>query len=107
MARRVEWTESAWNDLEEGANFIRKGSRYYAASFVAEIRDATRSLSLLAERGRIVPELDEPSVREIFVRSYRLIYQVSAEAVYVLAVVHGARDLPALWERAPRGGIES
>jgi plasmid stabilization system protein ParE len=56
MARKVEWTEVAWSDLEEVANYIAKNSRYYAAAFVREVRDAARSLVYLAERGRVVPE---------------------------------------------------
>jgi toxin ParE1/3/4 len=65
------------SDLEEAANYVAKDSQYYAAAFVQEVRDAVNSLSELALRGRIVPELDDPSVREIIVRSYRVIYRVS------------------------------
>jgi hypothetical protein len=50
----------------------------------------------------MVPESGVPDMRELFIRSYRLIYQVTAEHVFLLAFVHGARDLAALWER--RGG---
>jgi hypothetical protein len=32
------------------------------------------SLRTFAERGRVVPEIDTPDIREIFIRSYRLIY---------------------------------
>jgi plasmid stabilization system protein ParE len=52
MARRVKWTEAAWNDLEGVSDYIAKDSRYYAAAFVREVRDATRSLAYLAERGQ-------------------------------------------------------
>src|SRR5262245_26582706 len=61
-----------------------------------------QSLQTFAERGRVVPEIDAPDIRELFIRSYRLLYQVTADRVFILAFVHGARDLTALWER--RGG---
>ncbi len=77
MARKVIWTESAWIDLEEVADYIAKDSPHYASAFVREVRDAVRSLIDLAERGRLVPEFNDPSIRELFVRSYRLIYQVT------------------------------
>ena len=46
----------------------------------------------MSERGRIVPELNEPSIREVFVHRYRLLYEVGSEEVRVLAILHGARD---------------
>jgi toxin ParE1/3/4 len=42
----------------------------------------------------MVPELGDPAVREIFVKSYRLIYELREEQVIVLAFVHGARRFP-------------
>jgi toxin ParE1/3/4 len=48
----------------------------------------------MAEQGRVVPELDEPTVRELVVGSYRVIYEIDEETVYILGLIHGARDLP-------------
>jgi plasmid stabilization system protein ParE len=96
------WTASAWRDLEEVADYIAKDSPHYAAAFVREARDAARSLAFLAERGRAVPEFNDPSIRELFVSSYRLIYQVTKQSVYLIGFIHGARDLWALWERERR-----
>lgn len=102
MARKVKWTEAAWSDLEEAADYIARDSSHYAAAFVRETQDATRSLAQLAERGRVVPEFDDPSIRELFVRSYRLIYQMTERIVYIIGFVHGARNLRAFWEREGR-----
>ena len=102
MARKIKWTEVAWNDLEEEANYIAKDSPHYAVAFVSEARDAASSLAYLAERGRIVPELNNPNIRELFVRSYRMIYQVMEEAVYIIGFIHGARDMWELWKREER-----
>ena len=102
MARTVKWTEIAWTDLEKVSDYIAKDSRYYAAAFVREVRDAARSLAYLAERGRIVPEFGDPAIRELFVRRYRLIYQVTDQTAYIIGFIHGARDLLALWEREGR-----
>jgi plasmid stabilization system protein ParE len=102
MARKITWTKSAWIDLEEVADYIGKDSPNYAGAFVREVRDAARSLAYLSERGRTVPEFNDPSIRELFVRSYRLIYQVTMQTVYIVGFIHGARDLWALWEREGR-----
>lgn len=102
MARRVTWTEAAWRDLEHTADYIAANSPGYAASFVESIRDHARRLDELALRGRVVPELEDDSVRELLIGSYRLIYEVDPRSIYVLGLIHGARDLGALWEREGR-----
>lgn len=104
MARRVAWTETAWRDLERIADYIAEDSPGYAATLVRQIRDRARSLEEMAERGRVVPELDEPTVRELVVGSYRLIYEISEGNVHVLGLIHGARDLAALWDEETRTG---
>ena len=102
MARRVVWTETAWHDLEQIADHIAESSPAYGATFIGQIRDAARSLAELSERGRVVPELEDPTVRELLLGSYRLIYETHPATVYLLGVVHGARDLAALWQRESR-----
>ena len=98
MARSVDWTNRAWSDLEQAADYIAQDSPNYAATLLAQARDAARSLDRFAERGRIVPELRDAAIREVFVGSYRLVYRILQNRVEVLALVHGARDLAALWQ---------
>jgi len=109
MARRVVWTELAKSDLGATADYILADSPRYAGAFVREVRDAARSLRRFAERGRVVPEFNDPRLRELLVRSYRLIYRVSPETVSIIAFMHGARDLESLWRREhrPRPGEPS
>ena len=102
MARDIAWTETAWRDLEGIADHIAEDSPGYAAAFVRRVRDRSRSLAEHAEGGRIVPELRDSRVRELIVGNYRLIHEVADDAVYVLGVIHGARDLAQLWEDEPR-----
>lgn len=99
MARAVRWTEIASEDLAEAAAFIARDSRFYASALVREARAAARSLRTLALRGRLVPEAQDPAVRELFVKSYRLVYEVQENTIFVVAFVHGARDLRSLWLR--------
>ena len=76
MARKIVWAKSAWHDLEDTAEYIAKDSVHYAASIVLQDRDAARSLTRLSERGRIVPEFDDPYILKLIVGNYRLIYQL-------------------------------
>src|SRR5512146_2201563 len=100
MAWRVEWTEIAWRDLEQVYEYIAKDSPRYAAAFTRKARQAARSLAQFPNRGRVVPELEDPSIREIYVGPYRLMYRVGTEHVYILGFIHGARNL------GPRGTQE-
>jgi addiction module RelE/StbE family toxin len=102
MAGRVRWTENAGRDLESIADYVYQDSPHYAATLVQKIRTAARSLNEMPERGRVVPELGDPRIRELLVGNYRLIYQLADESVILLAVIHGARDLKALWKEEGR-----
>lgn len=102
MARRVKWTPTAVDELEEIAAYIAEDARMAARRFARGVRDAARSLAELPERGRAVPELHPLPLRELLLGNYRLIYKVEPERVVIVALVHGARDLAALWERRQR-----
>jgi plasmid stabilization system protein ParE len=51
----------------------------------------------------VVPELGDPAVRELPISRYRVIYEVFADRVAIVRVVHASRDLLAAWgRRTPR-----
>ena len=93
MARKVDWTDPAWDDLAGIAEYIARDSEHYAAAFVQEMKEAAASLAEFAERGQVVPEFGDPSIRELLVKSYRLVYRVSEERVVILTLIHGARRI--------------
>ena len=90
--RRVGWTDEARFALDEAVSYIARDSVQGAQAVLEEVLSAADSLSTLPERGRMVPERDESNIREVFVRQYRLMYQVRGSKVLVLAFLHGARD---------------
>ena len=98
MARKVVWSYEAVSDLESLAEYIARDSSFYASSFVREIRDASRSLAKFSERGRVVPELSNSKIRELFIKDYRLVYGIETGRVFILGLIHGKRDLAKLWE---------
>jgi plasmid stabilization system protein ParE len=103
MARKVIWSFEATADLEALAEYIARDSTFYAVSFVQKVLDMSRSLNEFSERGRIVPEVGNPDICEIFVKEYRLIYSIEESRVVILGLIHGKRDLKALWEKEQRG----
>jgi plasmid stabilization system protein ParE len=102
MARRVRWTAAALRDLRSAADYVARDSPRYASFLSRQARDSARSLAELSERGRIVPEFEDPQVRELILHSYRLIYYVADDMIHVMGLIHGARDLRSLWEREGR-----
>lgn len=102
MALKIVWSFEATTDLGAIADYIAKDSSFYAASLVQEVRDASRSLKMFSERGRIVPEISNSNIRELFVKEYRLIYSIEEMRVVILGLIHGRRDLKALWEKEQR-----
>ncbi len=102
MARKVIWAYAAEEDLEAAASCIRRDSPVYAASFVDRALEAGRSLNEFAERGRIVPELRDSSIREIFVYSYRFVYRIEDDRISIVALIHGRRDFQKAWDEKDR-----
>lgn len=93
MARRAAL------DLEAIVEYIAEDSPEAATRFARSVVDAAASLDELAGRGRQIPELETTQLRELLVGAYRLIYRVETHTVSIVAVIHGACDLAALWER--------
>ena len=89
----VTWTKPARDDLKAIHDYIAPDSKFYAKNTVRNIVLRASKLSNVPEIGRIVPELNEPDIREVFIYSYRVIYQIVADGLFILAVVHGHRDL--------------
>ena len=89
----LEWTEPALVDLESIWDFIKRDSEYYASQFIGKIIDAVESLKTFPEMGRNVPETESENIRELLFNNYRIIYQVEAERILILTIIHAARNL--------------
>ena len=93
MAVQLEWSTEALEDIESIATYIEKDSPAYAKSVVSKIFEKAEIVRDFTQLGRIVPELNDSTIREIFVYSYRLIYKIDSNTVLFVAVIHGKRLL--------------
>jgi toxin ParE1/3/4 len=93
MDHRVTWSPAALDDIEAIAEYIERDSPVYARAVVQKILATTRKLQRFPRAGRVVPEIGDDTIRELFVYSYRVIYRVREQTVLVAAVVHGKREL--------------
>ena len=94
--RRLVWSPRAVADLEAVREYISRNSELYAALMVSRLVAAPGRLLQFPEAGRVVPEFAQPSLRELIVRPYRLVYRVRGDAIEIVTVFHAARTVPAL-----------
>ena len=100
--RRVVWSEGATRELDEATEYIAEESLQSAINVLERLLEAAESLANLPDRGRVVPERSEPSVRELLIDPYRLLYAVGESEVVVLGVIHQRRDFDR-WGRRDSG----
>lgn len=92
---QVDWLKSAKNDLLDIYDYIALDSKRYARLQVEKIQSATEGIKSNVEIGRVVPELNDTSIREIFERHYRIIYRIVAkDLVHIIYIHHAARHFP-------------
>jgi plasmid stabilization system protein ParE len=89
----VLWTHRACADLQAIHDHIAKDSRRNAEAAVRKIMRRADSLEVAPRMGRVVPELREPELREISVYSWRILYRVRDDQVFIVTLVHQRRHL--------------
>ena len=95
MAQEVIWTERASDDLHNIFDYLSTISDNRAELVVGEIIDRAFLLEKFPQLGRIVPEINIPTIRELIVKQYRIVYALTAHGhAEILAVRHSARPLP-------------
>ncbi len=99
MDSAIAWSPEALEDVEAIADYIARDSVFYAAAIVEQIINTTRTLPDFPKIGRRVPELNNETIRERFVYSYRLIYQLRPDDILIIAVIHGKRQLDPVVDR--------
>jgi plasmid stabilization system protein ParE len=111
----VAWASVAERDLQTVAEFLTTDDPAAAAHVLDQIEARTAALQQMPERGRVVPELAAFGIhtyRELIVTPWRIIYRISEQTVYVLAVLDGRRNvedvlLDRLINSTPSGNLVS
>lgn len=91
----IRWSPQAADDLVAIRDFIARDSEHYAKLVVQRLAAAIELLASNPKMGRVVPELGDPDVREVIVGAYRVVYRCRPDAVEVVTIFHGARQLRA------------
>lgn len=90
---KIKWSKDSLEDLKEICRFIALDSPYYANMLNDRIFEMVEHLELFPEMGRHVPESDDPTVRELLYKNYRIIYQIREGHLEIITVIHSSRLL--------------
>ena len=95
---RIKWTPTAERDLGAIFDYIgrEKLSPTAAANVLRQINDKCSSYARQMHMGSLRPDLGS-EVRCFPVAGYVVIYRPLPDGILVLTVVHGARDIPAVF----------
>ena len=91
---KVVWSERALLRLEHIQDHIAEDQPENAKRWITRLVNRGDSLNEQPYRGRPVPEYPGADVREVREGDYRIIYQVRAGCVEILAVRHSSQLLP-------------
>jgi hypothetical protein len=87
----IIWSLPARKDLRLIHQYIADDSKRYAGIVIQDIINKAEILLTHPRLGRIVPEVDDECVREISMYSYRIIYELINDQIYMHGVIHKRR----------------
>ena len=93
-SRSVSWTHRALADLEGIHDYIARDNPAAASKWVSRILATAGKVAMAPFAGRRVPEIGRDDVREVFLRTYRIVYRVNGKRCEILTVFEGHRRFP-------------
>lgn len=88
---KVKFTPSARTQFLSALSYIRKDKHSAAIHLRNRAEKILRRLGDFPESGRTIPELSELPYREVIISPYRFFYKIKDDAVWIVAVWHGAQ----------------
>lgn len=89
----IIWTKSAADSLTEILDYIAESNPSTAVRFIESIGEKIQVLKDFPLSGRMVPEFNDPKLRELIHGNYRIIYRHEKTQIIVVAVRHSKRKL--------------
>ncbi len=91
---RILWSPQSLRDLHAIHDFIASDSESYADLVLANIFAAVERLLRFPHSGRMVPEKNDPRIREVLVGRFRVVYRVGEESLEIATVFAASRKFP-------------
>ena len=86
------------NNLKGIKDYISIDSEFYASKIINSIYLSAQKLLTLPEAGMVIYHSELFKVRRILVKKYRLLYIIHTDKIYIIAVYHQSRQLPASFD---------
>ena len=90
---KITWTNKAIKDLRSISDFISIDSKLYATRFIYRLINRADQLIDFPESGRVVPEKEDPTIRELIEGTYRIFYKFQKNKVIILRIHHSSKKI--------------
>ncbi|HJP94292.1 MAG TPA: type II toxin-antitoxin system RelE/ParE family toxin [Pyrinomonadaceae bacterium] len=96
MDYQVRLSSSARADIKDIVRYISIEDPDQALRFGKFLTQHVKNLGQFPKRGRVIPEFNDESIREIIVRAYRVVYRLQHDKrlVEIIRFWHAARGIP-------------
>lgn len=81
------------NDLRAINDYISLDSKLYAIRFINKLILRVDQLINFPESGRIVPEKEDSTIRELIEGNYRIFYKIQRHNVTILRIHHSSKKI--------------
>ena len=89
---KIIWSGPAIRELEAALDFIALDNPEAADRLGRAIHQAVGRLRAFPESARMVPELENPRIREVVHGPFRVVYEVRDDLVEILATVRSEQN---------------
>jgi len=91
---KLQWTETAKNDLLAIREYIAVDNATAARKWIERLKAKARNIVHSPLAGRKVPESSRDDIREVIEGNYRIVYHVQSKRVLILTVFESHRRFP-------------
>jgi len=88
---KVRFTPSARTQFLSAVAYIHRDNPAAAEAFHRKAKKDLSRLKKFPRSGRVLPEFPDLPFREVIVAPYRFFYRIKDDAVWIVAVWHGAQ----------------
>ncbi|NOX89808.1 MAG: type II toxin-antitoxin system RelE/ParE family toxin [Calditrichaeota bacterium] len=86
---KIIWSKESLRQLIEVENYVSKDNPERSAKFINKLIDCAEKVTDYPFKGRIVPEFSSDEIREVFEKTYRIVYGISEDQIEILTVFEG------------------
>jgi toxin ParE1/3/4 len=83
---KIIWSSRALQRASEHAAYISQDSPLEAEKWLIKLFKEVKRLETFPESARMVPELNDSTIREIIFKNFRIIYEIKEEHLNILTV---------------------